>query len=222
MTNKFKIQYEINGKTNEKIRNTIESSIKRIESIITESNNNNYNYKGILVKDIYLIFNLTDRNILEDDGFESHDTLAASKIKVIKQSKDNIFPVIAEIELNENSVNKSTVIHEILHSLGHGFLWKNVQNNNYIGPKLDKYNGKSATVYHSNYNDNIPLDEDKMHFHEDIDDIMVARNHSNRISKLTIGNLEDLGYKVDYSKADRELFDYILFFFIIVIIYIII
>lgn len=286
--NKFKIQYEVRGleinkdnKLNiQDVLKYIGLAVNKVEKIITKSNKINYTLKdGRVVKDLYLVITLSNEYIKDEDGNASRDTTGGSNIKLIKHQENNIFPVIATIQLLKssaiddiqikypNSYNKFyyVILHEILHTLGVGFLWtypdydKSIPRNTYerywvdnmdtnpvyIGPALDKYNGLSATVYY--YSQFIGINPGKIkaipiedngnggsrwyHWEQGsyIDNINDVVSQDNRmidgvrapgldnevmtawetdkqplLSTITIANLEDLGYKVNYNEADID------------------
>ncbi|ARF09936.1 hypothetical protein Indivirus_6_2 [Indivirus ILV1] len=278
--NKYKIQYEVRGIDNNEIQSILLKNIKlvinKVERIITKSNKINYMTEDKkFIKDLYLIITLIDGYIKEEDGTDSSDTVGGSNINIIKKQSDNIFPVIATIQLLKksalvdiaakypNGYNRFyyILLHEILHTLGIGFLWtypdydKKIPRDKYerywidtvdtnpiyIGPSLDKYNGLSATVYYysqfigikpgkikgipiedngnggsrlyhweqGNYiaSDIISKDSrfvNNIHTPGLDNEIMTAwgTNKQPLISTISIANLEDLGYKVNYNEAD--------------------
>ncbi len=285
--NKFKIQYEVRGLEMNKdsklniqalLLKYIRLAVNKVEKIITKSNKINYTLKdGRIVKDLYLVISLSDEYIKDENGNASRDTVGGSNIKIVKHQDNHIFPVVATIQLLKSSAIEDiqikypngynrfyyVILHEILHTLGVGFLWTypdydksiprstyerywvdNMDTNPvYIGPALDKYNGLSATVYYysqfigikpgkikaipiedngnggsrwyhweqGDYIDNINDIESKdnrmvdgVHTPGLDNEVMTAwgTNKQPLLSSVTIANLEDLGYVVNYNEAD--------------------
>lgn len=208
--NKFKIDYEVNS-NDITIINTIEKAIKKMERIITKSNNNNYKYNGKIIKDIYIIFTVSDKNIPEDNGPPSKDTIAGTKIKTIKVNNKKSYPVLSHIQLNTESIDYYTVLHEIFHALGVG-LWEDkslIQNNKYVG---------SAVTYHNN-GKSVKLNDDKVHFDIENDILSAYATDKTVISDIAIGSLEDLGYEVNYMESDTYPFNLFMTIFIIFILF---
>ncbi len=120
----------------------------------------------------------------------------------------------ADIDLMiKNNIAESVIFHEMAHALGFGSLWKidNLANgHNYTGTHaLAEYRTISGIV-DAGW---IPLESDldaksnDVHWAENIFDseLMTPVSESSPpmpISRMTIAAFEDLGYVVDYSKAD--------------------
>jgi len=108
------------------------------------------------------------------------------------------------------------LIHEIGHVLGIGTSSKWKKNTN--GGVLNKNNFPKAYGYYKDWveknnktlnESGIPLDVNKNHWSEEVFDTEMMTPISESagvklsLSKITLGALEDLGWNIDYSKADN-------------------
>ena len=138
----------------------------------------------------------------------------------------SFLPIYGGISLNPEMLTNDvdmlyTTIHEVLHALGVGSLWKTPNRISlsgqqdtrnlseqvdgkwfYIAPKaLAEYKalgGKDATI---------PLDPDQAHWLGEVFCTEIVSGGPdagvpNPVSRLTLASLEDLGYSVDYTAAD--------------------
>lgn len=121
-SDRFKIQYRIEGYCTEEIVNSVKQAVNKLENIITRSVGNNrefndnrvpvtYNGKRF-VKDIYIIFKINDQNIREESGAISEDTVGGSSIledrTLQKDGQFMVYPVLGEIQLL-----KSTIVEDL-------------------------------------------------------------------------------------------------------------
>lgn len=111
------------------------------------------------------------------------------------------------------------ITHEIGHVLGLGTLWDSSWFN-FVDYNKDGYTGENALrEYRQLSGDSsasfVPLETSGgsgtaySHWSEDVFDDEVMTGFANgdmSISRMTVGALEDLGYTVDYSQADRYWF----------------
>lgn len=122
---------------------------------------------------------------------------------------------VADVEvLRTNGKLVDTITHEIGHILGIGTLWQYRGLLTGSGTNDPRYTGPQAVGEWHNLGgeDAVPLETGggegtaEAHWHEDtfLNELMTGwiGAGSNPISRVTIASLEDLGYTVDYTKAD--------------------
>jgi len=100
-------------------------------------------------------------------------------------------------------------LHEIGHALGLGTLWDDFGFINATIPSDKRFTGPNATQqYNQIFNSaetSIPIENNSAHWRESVLDhelMTPTADTLERLSRITIGSLQDLGYTVDYSQAD--------------------
>ena len=111
-------------------------------------------------------------------------------------------------DMVEKGSIKGVIIHEMGHVLGVGLLWGDNglldENNN---TRTYRNNTRAFDVWSKDWgcDGTPPVEQDSGHWNEKCleHELMTPRASGNLpLSKLTIANLEDIGYEVDYDAAD--------------------
>jgi hypothetical protein len=135
-------------------------------------------------------------------------------------------PIAGEIELDSADITSltndgrldDTILHEMAHVLGYGTLWASFGNlTTGLGGSNPQYVGTNARREYRNLSGNqsatgVPLENTggtgtrDAHWRESTFDNELMTGYvdtgANPLSRITIGALADLGYQVDYNRAD--------------------